>query len=79
MFDLIRIVRLSDLKETGQIQVGHFPHWFTIRPDGKVAFVSLWYSDAVSAIDVATHKVLGHLQFARQSGPKRIGLAPKVR
>jgi YVTN family beta-propeller protein len=79
VFDLIRIVRLSDLKETVQIQIGHFPHWFTIRPDGKVAFVSLWYSDAVSAIDVATHKVLAHLQFARQSGPKRIGVAPKVR
>jgi YVTN family beta-propeller protein len=79
VFDLIRIVRLSDMKETGQIQVGHFPHWFTMRPDGKVAFVSLWYSDVVSAIDVATHKVLAHLQFARQSGPKRIGVAPKVR
>jgi YVTN family beta-propeller protein len=79
VFDLIRVVRLSDLKETAQIQVGHFPHWFTMRPDGKVAFVSLWYSDLVSAIDVATRKVLGHIQFARQSGPKRIGVAPKVR
>ena len=58
VFDLIRIVRLSDMKEIGQIQVGHFPHWFTMRPDGKVAFVSLWYSDVVRAIDVATHKVL---------------------
>ena len=77
--DLIRIVRLSDMKETDQIRVGHFPHWFTARPDGKVAFVSLWYSDAVAAIDIATRKVLGHMQFARQSGPKRIGIAPKVK
>jgi YVTN family beta-propeller protein len=79
VFDLIRIVRVADMKEVGQIQVGHFPHWFTMRPDGKVAFVSLWYSDAVAAIDVATHKVLANMQFARQSGPKRIGVAPKVR
>jgi large repetitive protein len=79
VFDLIRIVRIEDLKEVGQIQVGHFPHWFTMRPDGKVAFVSLWYSDAVAAIDVATKKVLTNMQFARQSGPKRIGVAPKVR
>jgi YVTN family beta-propeller protein len=79
VFDLIRIVRVSDMKEIGQIQVGHFPHWFTIRPDGKVAFVSLWYSDVVTAIDVATKKVLANMQFARQSGPKRIGVAPKVR
>ncbi len=76
--DLIRIVRLSDMKEVAQIPVGHFPHWFALRPDGKVAFVSLWYSDAVSAIEIASRKVLGHLQFDRQSGPKRIGIARKV-
>lgn len=79
VFDLIRIVRLSDMKEIHQIHVGHFPHWFTMRPDGKVVFVSLWYSDAVAAIDAATRRVLGHLQFARASGPKRIGIAPKVK
>jgi DNA-binding beta-propeller fold protein YncE len=79
VFDLIRIVRLSDMKEIHQIHVGHFPHWFTMRPDGKVVFVSLWYSDAVAAIDTATRRVLGHMQFARQSGPKRIGIAPKVK
>jgi YVTN family beta-propeller protein len=77
--DLIRIVRLSDMKETAQIRVGHFPHWFAPRPDGKVVFVSLWYSDAVAAIDVATRKVVANIQFARQSGPKRIAIAPKVR
>ena len=45
--DLVRVVRLSDMQEVAKIQVGHFPHWFTMRPDGKVIFVSLWYSDAV--------------------------------
>jgi YVTN family beta-propeller protein len=77
--DLVRIVRLSDMKEVAQIRVGKFPHWFTMRPDGKVAFVSLWDSDAVAAIDVATRKVLTNIQFARGTGPKRIAIAPIAR
>jgi YVTN family beta-propeller protein len=76
--DLVRIVRTSDFKEIAQIRVGHFPHWFTMRPDGKVVFVSLWYSDAVAAIDVETRKVLANMQFPRASGPKRILVTPKV-
>jgi YVTN family beta-propeller protein len=75
--DLVRIVRLSDMQEVARIQVGHFPHWFTMRPDGKVIFVSLWYSDAVAAIDVAARKVLANIQFERAGGPKRILVAPK--
>lgn len=75
--DLIRIVRTSDLKEVAQIRVGHFPHWFTARPDGAVIFVSLQLSDAVAAIDVRTRKVLANVQFPRASGPKRIVVAPK--
>jgi YVTN family beta-propeller protein len=75
--DLVRIVRTSDYKEIAQIRVGHFPHWFTERPDGRVMFVSLWYSDAVAAIDMKTRKVLSNVQFGRASGPKRILVAPK--
>jgi YVTN family beta-propeller protein len=77
--DLVRIVRVSDMTETAQIRVGHFPHWFALRPDGKVLFTSLWYSDAVAAIDIASKKVVANIQFARQTGPKRIAVAPKVR
>jgi YVTN family beta-propeller protein len=77
--DLIRIVRTSDLKEVGQIRVGHFPHWFTVRPDGKVLFVSLYFSDAVAAIDINSRKVLTNMQFARASGPKRILVARNSR
>jgi DNA-binding beta-propeller fold protein YncE len=76
--DLVRVVRLSDFKEVAQIRVGKFPHWFTARSDGKVVFVSLWYSDAVAAIDVQSKKVLANMQFERASGPKRILAAPKV-
>jgi YVTN family beta-propeller protein len=77
--DRVRIVRLSDMKEVAAIQVGHFPHWFTMRPDGKVVFVSLWYSDAVAAIDVASRRVVKNIQFARATGPKRILVAPRPR
>lgn len=72
--DLIRVVRLSDMKEVAQIRTGHFPHWFALRDDGKVLFVSLWFSDAVAAIDIATRKVLKNIQFERGSGPKRIAV-----
>jgi YVTN family beta-propeller protein len=48
-----------------------------MRDDGKVLFVSLWFSDAVAAIDVATRKVLTNIQFERGSGPKRIAMSPK--
>jgi YVTN family beta-propeller protein len=77
--DLVRVVRLSDMTEVAQIRVGHFPHWFAARPDGQVVFVSLWYSDAVAAIDTKTRQVLANMQFERASGPKRIGIAPRVR
>jgi YVTN family beta-propeller protein len=76
--DLVRVVRLADMKEVAQIRVGHFPHWFTTRPDGRVIFVSLWYSDAVAAIDVATRKVLKNVQFPRATGPKRILVARRA-
>jgi YVTN family beta-propeller protein len=74
--DLVRIVSTKDLKEIAQIRVGKFPHWFTVRPDGQVLFVSLWDSHAVAAIDINTRKVLANIQFPRGSGPKRILVAP---
>jgi YVTN family beta-propeller protein len=77
--DLIRVVRLSDMKEVAQIRTGHFPHWFAMRPDGKVLFVSLWFSHAVAAIDVQTRKVLSNMQFELGGGPKRIAIARRVR
>jgi YVTN family beta-propeller protein len=75
--DLVRIVSTRDFKEIAQIRVGKFPHWFTVRPDGQVLFVSLWDSHAVAAIDIASRRVLANIQFARGSGPKRILVARK--
>jgi YVTN family beta-propeller protein len=76
--NLIRMVRLSDMKEIGQIRVGNYPHWFALRPDGKVLFVSLWFSDAVAAIDIASRKVMRNIQFELRTGPKRIAIGPRV-
>jgi DNA-binding beta-propeller fold protein YncE len=76
--DLIRVVRLSDMKEIAQIKTGHFPHWFALRPDGKVMFTSLWWSDAVAAVDVNTKKVLKNIQFELGVGPKRIAIGRRV-
>jgi DNA-binding beta-propeller fold protein YncE len=76
--DLLRVVRLSDMKEVAQVRVGHFPHWFAMRPDGKVLFVSLWYSDVVAAVDLASRKVIKNLYFPRAAGPKRIAVAPRA-
>jgi YVTN family beta-propeller protein len=75
--DLVRVVRLADMQQVAQIRVGHFPHWFAMMPDGKTLFVSLWYSDAVAAIDVAQRRVVKNLQFGRATGPKRILVARK--
>lgn len=77
--DLIRVIRLSDMKEVAQIRTGHFPHWFAMRPDGQVVFVSLWFSDAVAAIDVQSRKVVSNMQFELGSGPKRIAIGKRVR
>jgi YVTN family beta-propeller protein len=77
--DLIRVVRLSDMKEVARIRTGHFPHWFALRPDGRVLYVSLWYSHAVAVIDVQSRKVLKNIQFELGSGPKRIAIGKHPR
>jgi YVTN family beta-propeller protein len=77
--NLIRVVRLADMKETHQIKTGAFPHWFAMRPDGRVLFASIWYSDAVTAYDVNTKKAIATMQFGLDDGPKRIAIARKVR
>jgi YVTN family beta-propeller protein len=77
--DLLRVIRLSDMKEVAQIRTGHFPHWFAMRPDGNVLFASLWFSDAVAAVDIKTRKVLKNIQFELGSGPKRIAIARRAR
>jgi DNA-binding beta-propeller fold protein YncE len=76
--DLVRVIRLADMKEVAQIRTGHFPHWFAMRPDGKILFVSLWFSDAVAAIDVQSRKVVSNMQFELGAGPKRIAIGKRI-
>jgi YVTN family beta-propeller protein len=73
--DLLRVVRLSDLKEVAQIRTGHFPHWFAMHPNGQLLFTSLWFSDAVAVVDMTKRKVIANIQFELNSGPKRIAIA----
>ncbi len=77
--DAIYAFSLPDYRQKARIHVGHFPHWFALRPDGKVLFLSNWLSDAVSAIDVVGKKVLANVEFARGTGPKRILVASRRR
>ena len=77
--DVLRVVRLSDMKEVAQIRTGHFPHWFAMRPDGQVLFASLWFSDAVAVVDIKSRRIVKNIQFELGSGPKRIAIARKVR
>jgi YVTN family beta-propeller protein len=72
--DLLRVVRLSDMKEVAQIRTGHFPHWFAMHPNGQLLFASLWFSDAVAVVDMARRKVVTNIQFELNSGPKRIAI-----
>jgi hypothetical protein len=50
-----------------------------MRPDGKVLFASLWFSDAVGAYDTQTKKLIAHVQFGLDTGPKRIAIGRRVR
>jgi YVTN family beta-propeller protein len=77
VYNLVRVVSLPDMKEIAAIPTGYFPHWFTTRPDGEVIFMSAWYSNVVTAIDVKTRKVLTNIQFERGTGPKRILAIPR--
>ena len=61
-----------------QIRVGKFPHWFTVRPDGEVLFVSLWDSHAVAAIDVTVAQGTGQ-RSVRRAGAGRSGFSLRRR
>ena len=78
--DLIRIVRVSDMTETGQNPRRPLSALVHDAPGRQGAVHEpLVLSDAVAAIDIASKKVVANIQFARLSGPKRIAVATKVR
>jgi YVTN family beta-propeller protein len=60
---------LPDLKPIGSVHVGQHPEWLTFSPDGKVAYVAVAGDNAVTAVDVASLKVVANIPVGQV--PKR--------
>jgi YVTN family beta-propeller protein len=61
---------VPDLKQLAKIDVGRFPNWITISPDGRLVWVSNQLDDTVSAIDTRTKKVVATIPVGHE--PKRL-------
>ncbi len=61
---------VPELKQLAKIDVGRYPNWITINPDGRLVWVSNQLDDTVSAIDTRTKKVVATLPVGHE--PKRL-------
>src|SRR5262245_11215060 len=61
---------VPDLKQLAKIDVGKFPNWIAISPNGRYCWVSNQLDDTVSAIDTRTKKVAATIPVGHE--PKRI-------
>jgi YVTN family beta-propeller protein len=61
---------VPELKQVGKIDVGKYPNWITISPDGKQVWVSNQLDDTVSAIDARTKTVVATIRVGHE--PKRL-------
>lgn len=59
-----------DLKQLAKIEVGRYPNWITISPDGLLVWVSNQLDDTVSAIDTRTKRVVATIAVGHE--PKRL-------
>lgn len=66
---------VPELKQLAKIDVGKYPNWISISPDGKQVWVSNQLDDTASAIDTRTKKVLATIPVGHE--PKRL-LAAEV-
>jgi len=60
---------IPDLKQVGEVKVGHHPDWLTFTPDGKSVYVANAGSNSVSVVDVDTRKELTQIPVGQV--PKR--------
>jgi YVTN family beta-propeller protein len=60
---------LPDLKPIGSVHVGQHPEWLTFSPDGKVAYVAVAGDNSVTAVDVASLKIVANIPVGQV--PKR--------
>lgn len=61
---------VPELKQLAKIDVGRYPNWITINPDGRLVWVSNQLDDTVSAIDTRTKKVVATIPVGHE--PKRL-------
>jgi YVTN family beta-propeller protein len=61
---------VPDLKQLAKIEVGRYPNWITISPDGRLVWVSNQLDDTVSAIDTRTKQVVATIAVGHE--PKRL-------
>lgn len=61
---------VPELKQLAKIDVGRYPNWITISPDGRLVWVSNQLDDTVSAIDTRTKKVVITIPVGHE--PKRL-------
>ena len=73
----VSIVTTADMKVTSTIDVGMVPYWATNSPDGKLCFVSLSGSDAVSVIDYESEKELTTVKVGKFPQRSRLGRVPQ--
>jgi YVTN family beta-propeller protein len=61
---------VPELKQLAKIDVGRYPNWITINPDGRLVWVSNQLDDTVSAIDTRSKKVVTTIPVGHE--PKRL-------
>ena len=66
----IYVFSVPGLEQTAKIDVGKYPNWITVSPDGRFVFVSNQLDDTVSAIDTRTKKVVATIPVGHE--PKRL-------
>jgi len=66
----IYVFSVPELNQLAKIDVGRFPNWITVSPDGRFVFVSNQLDDTVSAIDTRTKKVVATIPVGHE--PKRL-------
>lgn len=66
----VYVFSVPDLKQLGKIDVGRYPNWISISPDGRLVWVSNQLDDSVSVIDTRTKKVVATIPVGHE--PKRL-------
>ena len=72
----VKVFRTDDFSQVATIPVGNLPHGVWPSGDGSRIYVGLENSDALSAIDTATNKVIGQIPIGQ--APQAIAYVPNA-